>query len=176
MPRSFDRDDHHQRRLGMVRKSDEHNGWTNYDTWHVAVLIDQNPKTQAYVHDRNRLWSWTAQSFRDWAIVNIIGPTNASRLKDAQEYNAVPLEERFGTDPDYEDLRQRAEGSPAWELMGSPPEQHYEDDDPTNTLIDPEMVNWQEIINNFQSGSEPPAGMQDQTTFPAEWNNDSGLA
>lgn len=147
MPRSFDRDDHHMRRHGLHKRS-EHNGWTNWDTWHVNLLIDNDPELHRTFH--SRLWDWNEQSLRDWAIVNVIGPVNADQLEGAREWNEIPMEERFGTDEEYEDLRERAEGGAAWSLMGSPPEEHYKDVDPTNHLIDPEMVDWDEIIETHR--------------------------
>lgn len=178
MPRKFDKDDHQWRRHGGLRRRSDYNGWSNWDTWNVALMIDNDPENQEFFH-RN-LDRFTPESLRDWAIPNIIAPINSDHLKDAQEWNEIPLEERFGTDSEYEDLRERAEGSPAWSLMGLPPEEHYKDYDPSNHMIDPELVNWQEILDSereemaIQDGSyeteEPSDEEPGDTTFPSDWN------
>jgi hypothetical protein len=143
MPRKFDRDEHHLRRHGMVVKS-EYQGWSNWETWNVNMMLDNN--YEFYKSLQGKWENLTDEALRAVALINIIGPHNKEKIEDAQNWNEVPLEERFGTDPNYEQLRDKHEDSPAWNLMMNSPEDHYKDEDPSDQIIDPELVNWREII------------------------------
>lgn len=128
-------------------KTSDVEGRTNWDTNSVKLVMDNDRplyEESRRLHDQG----WTPEQIRDWAIKKIIGPENANKLQDAQEWNEVPEEER-PNDHEYDHLPEGAKEF-ADSLFG-PQKQDY---DPTNHMIDPEIVNWDEIWQELENEKE----------------------
>lgn len=113
-------------------KRADHNGWTNYETWLVKSMIDNNREWLMYAEqliDRGGI----AQDLADWALRTIIGPENQEAMKGAQGWN----------------------DKTPWEREEEYPDTHmdYEQDDTPN-IIDPELVNWVEIGEHIKQDIE----------------------
>lgn len=131
-----------------MKRTGDYNGWTNWDTWNTALMMDNDQESynesrrivERYDYDPGK-GEW---ALRDWAIEAIIGPTNAMALQDAQEWNDVPEHERL--DPHYEDLQERnPQAADLVNQLGFGPDVS----DYTPDLIDPELVNWSEIYEGI---------------------------
>lgn len=159
-----------------------YNGWTNWDTWHTKLMMDNE---QHLYEEQQRMAEegWTPEQIRDWAIHHVIGPHNAQQLQDAQEWNAIPHEER--RDPHFEELKNKSpQAADIVDSLGFGPDV----EDTQAHLMDPELVNWNEIHHNIMSDHEenqryergeepswqhPVAPVDNQpgdTTFPEHWN------
>lgn len=131
--------------LRVLAAEGEHQGYTNWETWHTKLMLDND----RHLHEHQKKMSeegWTPDQIRDWTTKHVIGPENKRKLEDAQEWNEIPEPER--TDPHYEEV---AEKSPqhkdimeSW--FGGP-----DLSDSTPNLIDPELVNWDEIHHNIHA-------------------------
>lgn len=158
--------------------SDGYQGYSNWDTWNTKLIMD-NERHLYEEQERMYREGWTPEQIRDWGIDNIIGPHNAIAMKDAQDWNVIPEEER--TDPHYEDrLEKFKDNQKALDLfdsiLGGP---DIEDVKPT--LIDPELVNWHEIHQHIQDdfgGYQKPTGLDEagNTYFPSEWTSKTARA
>jgi ribosomal protein S18 acetylase RimI-like enzyme/RNA polymerase subunit RPABC4/transcription elongation factor Spt4 len=155
----------------------DYNGWTNWDTWNTALIINNEPGTYEeshrivgeYEYDPER----AAMELRDWAIEEIIGPYNARAIRDAQGWNEIPDEERI--DYDFEDLQSRSpQAADLLENLGLGPDVS----DVQPMLIDPELVNWNEIVEGiiedlrYSRGEEVEYEDPDapgDTSFPSSW-------
>lgn len=123
----------------------EHQGYTNWETWHTKLMLDN--ERHLYEHQKKMTEEgWTPEQIRDWTVQHVIGPENKRKLEDAREWNEIPEPER--TDPHYEEV---AEKSPqhkdimeSW--FGGP-----DLSDTSPNLIDPELVNWDEIHHNIHA-------------------------
>lgn len=130
----------------MWRMAD-YQGWSNWETWNTSVMIDNDHKT----HDESRKLveqGATLEEFRDWLIEAVVGPHNRDQIADAKEWNTIPEEERI--DHHYEDF---VENNPSAkgiaDFMGGP---DVGDSDPQ--IIDPELVNWDEIYGHIKDEFE----------------------
>lgn len=121
---------------GMLHKAD-YQGWTNDDTWHTNLLLDQD--NEIYQQLRSRWNDMTADQLRDWALQHVIGPHNNRKLEEAREWNSIPMKERFEVGGDYDQLS-------SWQL---------EDEDPSKWMIDPWEVNWEEILESHRERNAP---------------------
>lgn len=123
----------------------EHQGYTNWETWHTKLMLDN----ERHLYEQQKKMAadgWTPEQIRDWTVKHVIGPENKRKLEDAREWNEIPEPER--TDPHYEEV---AEKSPqhkdimeSW--FGGP-----DLSDTSPNLIDPELVNWDEIHHNIHA-------------------------
>lgn len=128
----------------------EYNGWSNWHTWNTALMMDNEVET----HDASRKIvenGGTAEQLRDWTISNIIGPANQRAIQNAQEWNSIPEHDRL--DYNYEDFKEKhPEAMDLFHgLVGGP---DTGDANPSDSLIDPELVNWQEIYDHIKSEFE----------------------
>src|SRR5271166_5303118 len=131
--------------VARVAAEGEHQGWTNWETWHTKAMLDND----RHLYEQQKKMTdegWTPEQIRDWTVHHVIGPENKRKLEDAQEWNEIPEPGR--TDPHYEEV---AEKSPKHkEIMeswfGGP-----DLSDTTPNLIDPELVNWDEIHHNIHA-------------------------
>lgn len=128
-----------------------YNGWTNWDTWHAKLLIDneQGSNEEARRIVREGLQSGqnmqqVEQQLADWARQTIIGPSNNQAMKDAQEWNDIPIEER--TDPHYDEfVGQHPEAQGLVDgIFGGP---DVSDVDPM--VMDDMKINWYEIAHSI---------------------------
>jgi transposase-like protein len=133
-----------QRMFAAIKTADHH-GWTNWETWHTKLILD-NDQHLAEMQDRMAQEGWNPEQIRDWTTKHIIGPENKRKLEDAREWNEIPEAER--TDPHYEEVAnkgpQHKDIMEAW--FGGP-----DVSDTTPNLIDPELVNWDEIHHNIHA-------------------------
>ncbi len=134
-----------QRMFARTAAEGEHQGWTNFETWHTKAMLDND----RHLYEQQKKMTeegWTPEQIRNWTVKHVIGPENKRKLEDAQEWNEIPEPER--TDPRYEEV---AEKSPQHKKImedwfGGP---DLSDDTPN--LIDPELVNWDEIHHNIHA-------------------------
>jgi hypothetical protein len=133
-------------KLGKVRTAD-YQGRTNWDTWNTELMIDNEQRLLDRVHKMIESGKWTTpEQLRDWALTNVVGPYNKERIQEAQEWNEIPKHDRL--DHHYEDLKEKSpEAADLVNGLGFGP--NVEDDEPD--LIDPELVNWLEIFQGYQS-------------------------
>lgn len=123
----------------------------------------------------------TPEALRELAIEKVIGPWNKHRMDQAQKWNEVPLDER--ATPGRERVREQVQGlAESMGLDGTPEENYYADRNPVDQLIDPDMVDWQGIIDNNRPGriqedgtitferEQPRDDTPGDTTFPSNWN------
>lgn len=150
----------------------DYNGWTNWETWNTALMMGN--EEWSYNEARNIVsMSTNSMRLRDWAIENIIGPMNARAIKDAQEWNDIPEWDRL--DPHYEDLKERnPDAADLVNNLGFGPDTS----DYQPQLIDPELVNWDEIFESYEEDLREEQGDEVEyedpdspsaTTFPSEW-------
>ena len=166
-------------RKAVLRYSD-YQGYTNWDTWNVALMMDNDPETYRESRRLN-----TPQELRDWALQAVIAPYNSTALSNARGYNEVPQEERI--DPHYEDFKDKHQNNEGWDaingLIGGP-----DTEDVKPEIIDQDLVNWDELFQDIENeraedesyeqgnnGIVPkpdPATLDQpgQDTFPQEWN------
>jgi hypothetical protein len=107
--------------------------------------------------------------FESWAIQKIVAPYNAQQILDAQEWNDIPEHDRL--DYNYENFK--AEHPDHMDLLhglvGGP---DVSDTEPQ--IIDPNLVNWYEIVQQIQEEIEEnrryeqgePATWQEQKPDP----------
>lgn len=157
MPRKFDRGEQHWHRHSVDKPHViGDGGWTNAETAWVASKIEGDWSLWNSLHERG--WNISPEDLRDVAIEKFIGPNNNEAIIDAQAWNSIPREERY--DPAWEEMVETL-----WNpLMQTDPVDHYADREPD--VIDPEMVNWQEIIDHWK----PVDAAEQETTFPPDWN------
>lgn len=151
LPEWVDRDgDHdHNWRTSSWKLSD-HNGWTNYETWWTYTMLDNDQQLQAKSNQLAEAGDETA--FKDWTVNAVIGPYNAESIEDAQEWNDVPQHERL--DYHLEDMKERHRDNPdALELFNKMFGQGDVNDIEPN-IIDPEKVNWYELITHIRNDLE----------------------
>lgn len=143
-------------------------GYTNNDTAQVALTMD-NDSALSEASRQLVERGGTPEDLRNWAIRKIISPHNRQQIKDAQEWNAIPLEERKRRKRQH-DIDQFGEAAVNigeglmqpfndWNNEGKDEdeirrEEEYEAPD----LIDPELVNWDElhqgILDEFNENAE----------------------
>jgi hypothetical protein len=131
----------------MIHEAD-YQGWTNWETWNVYVALDNEQES----HNAMRKLvadGGTPQDLEQFSVETYIGPHNKQAIEEAYDYNSVPQEERM----DYgyqelldkmgvEDISEASESEQALHnLFGLGPD--IEDIEPM--LVDPNMVNWQEL-------------------------------
>ena len=126
----------------IIQKTSDHQGWSNWDTWNTALMIDNEQWSQTaarkIVYDGG-----TEQDLANWATPNIIGPTNQEILRNAQEWNEIPYDERpTGREDLSERMKEMAESFDA--LFGKDPQS-----DEVPDLIEEDKVNWNEIYENI---------------------------
>lgn len=134
-----------QRMFSREAAEGEHQGWTNWETWHTKAMLDND----RHLYEQQQKMTeegWTPEQIRDWTVKHVIGPENKRKLEDAQEWNEIPEAER--TDPHYEEVANKSpkhkEVMDSW--FGGP-----DVSDTTPNLIDPELVNWDEIHHNIHA-------------------------
>jgi hypothetical protein len=142
----------------MWRESD-YQGSTNWDTWNVGLMIDNERETQEAARaivekgiaqglDDNQI----AAKLAEWGLRKIVGPHNKNAIADAKSWNEIPPEERI--DHSYEEFKDKHGDDPKamdlfHGLVGGP---DVSDSEPT--LIDPEIVNWLEIVQDIKGTME----------------------
>lgn len=133
--------------------SGEVNGFSNWDTWHTKLMMDNdqdlyNKSREIVDHGVEKGWSdeEIAKRLQEWAVRNIISPHNRDAIKDAQEWNDIPKEERI--DPHYEDLKNKSpQAADLVDSLGFGP--NVEDTEPT--LIREDLVNWDELVQDIKN-------------------------
>ena len=161
-------------------KEADYQDWTNWETWHTKLMLDNERHLQEQ-QDRMAQEGWNPEQIRDWTVKHLIGPENKRKLEDAREWNEIPEAER--TDPHYEEVAnkgpQHKDVMEAW--FGGP-----DLSDTTPNLIDPELVNWNEIHHNIHDerseelkppapptprpvGPDPRLDQPGKDVFPSEW-------
>lgn len=160
----------------------EHQGWTNYETWHTKAMLDND--RHLYEHQKKMSEEgWTPEQIRDWTVKHVIGPENKRKLEDAREWNEIPEAEHTG--PHYEEVAEK--GPQHKEIM----ESWFEGPDLSDTspnLIDPKLVNWDEIHHNIHAEHqvepegvstpvvkpqvpEPQLDQPGKDVFPSDWTS-----
>jgi SAM-dependent methyltransferase len=134
-------------------KKSDYNGWTNWDTWHTALLIDNYPPIhEAVTQGINS--GWTVEQFRDWVLEHVVGPHNVEQINQAKEWNTLTPDERREMYPDA--------------LI-----EHDEDDTPDMLMNDGD-INWQEIYTYLHRELEHERKYMDDTpsdlTLPESWS------
>lgn len=125
-------------------KMADYQGWTNWHTWHVALMMDNEQRTYNHVRNLMKL-KRGPEDLQDYLLRKVIGPYNAQQIKDAQEWNSIPEEERL--DPHWEELKEKNEqAADIVDALGFG--EDVSDTEPN--LIDPELVNWQEIYDHLR--------------------------
>lgn len=83
--------------MTQTQTATDYNGWTNYETWNVALHIDNEQSSQEYW--RERAYKCQAEyphhKWNDEAKANGIRDL-ADELKDSHEENAPELEGTYG--------------------------------------------------------------------------------
>jgi Zn ribbon nucleic-acid-binding protein len=132
-----------QGHTGRWVQADGPYGFTNGDTSEVVLGIDNDSR----LHDASRRLvekGATPEQLAQWALKAYIGPYNKQQLADAQEWNEIPEDER-PIDPMWQEGYDKH--GEEWEsIVGPPPERG----DSAADLIDPEMVNWLEILQHIK--------------------------
>lgn len=145
-------------------KQSEYNGYTNWETWNVGLIYDNDYDTYQEV---NRLVEGGAslEEFTQWCLENVIGPYNAERIAEAKEWNEIPQDERL--DYNYEDLKDRnPQAADLVNGLGFGPD--TSDDEPE--LIDPNQVNWKELYDHKRNDLELPPEEEEELTLPSHWS------
>lgn len=144
--------------------ADEHQGYSNYDTFQVAVTYDNDQQLYNTVRQLVRNGG-DAQQLEAWATQAVIAPINQSHIQDAQSWNDTPPEERV--DPNYESFKG---------TLGDMISPDQSDMDPSSHMINPSLVNWQELLTDLQDELgmiEPPLPQQQDApgdlTLPEGW-------
>jgi hypothetical protein len=166
----------------------DYNGWTNWETWNTKLMIDNERETYEQSHylieagmERGLSDQELAAKLQAWATEAILLPMNAQAIEDAQEWNDIPEDERI--DYGYEDFKEKhPDHMDLYHgLVGGPDIGDY-----TPKLVDPELVNWYEIVQDikneleenrrYEQGLPPtwqePKSDQDKPsdmTIPKEW-------
>lgn len=122
---------------------DNYQGWTNWDTWNAALMVDND--YEQYQQARKFTDPF---DFRDWAIANVVGPYNNQRIQDARKWNETPYEERPDPhstgNPQADEIAQNL-----WRVF-EPDYDPRADTSAENDLIDHEKINWWEIWKHMQ--------------------------
>lgn len=100
-----------------------YNGWTNWETWNVALMLNNEQELQRQALDSVRFEM--PAKFQDFAIRTVIANHNSVQLENAEDWNSIPMDER--------------PGDTEWERKDVEP-----------WLIDESKVNWDEIIESFR--------------------------
>lgn len=171
----------------LWRKTADYQGWTNWDTWHLKLMMDN----ERDLHDRSRQIveqgmragqsdSQIGETLAQWAIVTILGPHNKQAIEDAQEWNDIPMEERI--DPHLEELRrENPSAADAVEHLMGP---NIGDTDPMT--MDEMAINWPEIVasikddilenwryeqgHDWRSEAMPDWYQEQPLTLPEHWS------
>ena len=139
----------------------DYQGSTNWHTWNTKLMMDNELKHYDYVRDLVNKGG-TPEHLRDYALEHIIGPSNKQQLADAQEWNAIPQHDRL--DHSFEDLKDKNPGAAdiVNQLGFGPDVSDYQPD-----LIDPELVNWDEIHQDIADENEE--NRRYEQGLPATW-------
>jgi prophage maintenance system killer protein len=135
------------------QKTADYQGWTNWETWNTKLMMDNEYELYKFQQQMAEQ-GYTPEQIRDWAIQNVLGPYNQERIQDAKEWNSIPPPER--TDPHYEEMRdQNPQAADLYDnIMGVFGEGGPDLSDDEPNLIDPEIVNWNEIHHNIMNEHE----------------------
>lgn len=139
-----------------MRHTADYQGWSNWDTWHTKLMMDNdqdlyNKSREIVDHGLDSGWSdeEIIKRLQEWATRKIIAPHNRDAIKDAQEWNDIPQEERI--DPHYEDLKNKnPQAADLVDSLGFGA--NVEDTEPT--LMRDDLINWEEILQSFKSERE----------------------
>lgn len=149
----------------FLRTSD-YNGWTNWDTWHTALLIDNEEEFQ---NESFRLVENGAsvEQFAAWALKAVVGPTNQQTLQDfsppEQRGEVVegglqcfdcglrgPKKESGFWGDDWPECPECRGGNIwSWRENDNADTQHVKN--LSNHIIEDSKINWQEIYNSISS-------------------------
>lgn len=132
-------------------------GYTNWDTSETALMMNSEQATQQMSRKLVERGA-DEDKFSEWAIKKIIGPYNQQRIEDAQEWNDVPEHDRL--DPNYEDFKDKHGDNPRAmdlrdNLIGGPDVGDY-----TPNTIDPNKVNWYEIMELIKDNLDEDAAFE----------------
>lgn len=107
----------------MTATAEDYNGWTNWETWNTALMLNNEQGTQSKALEIARFGQQA--KFEDFAIRTVIAPHNELTMAHAEEWNSIPFDERPG-------------------------EYDYEKEDVKPMVIDESKVNWDEIFESFR--------------------------
>ena len=123
------------------RKMSEYSGWSNWDTFVVAAMIENDPDDMNDVRNLI-LHQVTVDNLANWAIQMIVGPFNQKQIANAQEWNSIPYEDRPVSEADMPPSDVAEE---IGDMVG------FDDprSDVTPETIDESLINWQELYDHF---------------------------
>lgn len=126
-----------------MRKAADYQGWSNWETWNTSLMADNEYEVYKKLRDLFEK-GMTVEQLQDFLLRKVIGPYNKERIEDAKEWNSIPEDERI--DHHYEELKEKSPGAADLvDALGMGKD--VSDVDPE--LIDPELVNWQEIWDHL---------------------------
>lgn len=136
---------------GSVWHEADYQGWSNWDTWNTALMMDNEQDSYNKVRKLVEKGGGP-EHLRDYALKHVIAPHNKQQIADAQDWNSVPEDERV--DHHYEDFKEKHPDSMdlLHGLVGGP---DVGDTDPQ--LIDHELVNWDEIHKHIKNEQDENA-------------------
>jgi len=136
-------------------------GWTNWESWNLYQMWMSDHETHDAVMNLVQRGG-TEQELKDWLTQKIIAPYNREQIASAKEWNSMPPEERL--DWNYEQLKDQSPGAAdIVNQMGFGPDVS----DSMPDLIDPEMVNWNEVYQNIELQIEE--NRRYEQGLPATW-------
>lgn len=137
-------------RIRRMSKTADYQGKSNWDTWNTELMMDN--EQELYNKAREIAANGTIEDLQLWAIQNIVGPHNKQAIEDAQEWNEIPEDERV--DYHFEDLKSKSpDAADIVDSLGFGPD--VSDTEPT--LIQEDLINWQEIWDSLQNELEANA-------------------
>jgi len=145
-------------------KISDHNGWTNWETWNVNLMMENDYDDYLYFTDLAKK-NISVDDFAMAAIERVIGPYNEQLRNDFAEYTdeeeilmqlenddqkwRSDAERRYPDDPEAQEDYIRKMREIVYGLMGIP-----EPTDIANHWLDESKVNWQEIYENWVNNTK----------------------
>lgn len=142
----------------FLRRKSDYNGWTNWDTWHTALLIDNEQVSQSIARGIVN-GGGSVQDLAEWALKTIVGPTNQRTLRE----NPAPKERGEGALQCFDcglrgEREEFGEGWPtcpschgsnvwSWRENDNADTQHPKS--VRNHLIEDSQINWEEIYQHY---------------------------
>ncbi len=132
-------------RYGMTRTGDGPYGFTNSHTADVILALDNNYYDGLNEKSREMVEQGAMpKQLEDWLLTAFISKHNAEQMSHAQDWNEIPEDER-PNDPDWQ--RGYDKHGEKWvDMVGPAPERK----DAMPNLVDPELVNWQEVWQHIK--------------------------
>lgn len=156
-----------------MRKAADYQGYSNWETWNTSLMLDNDYDT--YKKSRELFEKgMTVEQLQDFLLRKVIGPYNKERIEEAKEWNSIPKDERI--DYHYEDLKNKSpEAADFVDALGFGKD--VEDSEPE--LIDPDLVNYQEIwdhlYDEIEGNNEYDRQMKDLQSQGLSWTTNHDL-